>query len=73
MGVVVRTRSRRLDRQLDDALLAISAATGALYVRRKVRRLISRAVLLGELLALAGALGMAGAVGLWLRRRNTTA
>jgi hypothetical protein len=67
----VRVRSRRFDRQLDDALLAIAAATGALYVRRKLRRLLSRAVVLGELLALAGALGAAGAVGLWLRRRNT--
>jgi hypothetical protein len=67
----VPVRSRRFDRQLDDALLAISAATGALYVRRKLRRLLSRAVVLGELLALAGALGVAGAVGLWLRRRNT--
>jgi hypothetical protein len=61
----------RFDRQLDDALLAISAATGALYVRRKLRRLASRAMLLAELLALAGALGAVAAVALWLRRRST--
>jgi hypothetical protein len=73
--VIVRSRlvavsSKRIERQIDDVLLATSVGTGFLYVRRRVRRLLSNAVLGATVLAGATALGAAGAAALYRRNRG---
>jgi hypothetical protein len=64
--------ARKLDRQIDDALLAAAVSAGVLYARRRVRR-VGRKVVRGAVAAGAGAagvgaLGVAGAAAWQLRR-----
>ncbi len=64
--------SKRIERQIDDALLATAMSAGFLYVRRRVRRLLSRAAVAaaaGTATAVLGALGAAGLVAIWRRNR----
>jgi len=64
--------SKRIERQIDDALLATAMGAGFLYVRRRVRRLLSRAAVAaaaGTATAALGALGAAGLVAAWQRNR----
>ncbi len=60
---------RRIDRQIDDTLLAVATGAGVLYARRRLRRLARGAVLLGVGAAGIGALGLAGATAAWYRAR----
>jgi MYXO-CTERM domain-containing protein len=68
--------ARKLDRQIDDALLAAAVSAGVLYARRRVRRVgrkVARgAVAAGGGAAGVGALGVAGAAA-WQRRRSKMA
>lgn len=62
--------SKRVEHQIDDALLATATTAGFLYVRRRVRRLLSRLVLAASVTSGLGALGAAGAaLAWWLKRR----
>jgi hypothetical protein len=64
--------SKRIERQIDDALLATAMGAGFLYVRRRVRRLLSRATVVAAAAtatAAVGALGTAGFVAAWQRNR----
>jgi hypothetical protein len=61
--------SKRIERQVDDALLFIATSTGFLYVRRRLRRLLNRAALGAIVIAAAGALGLAGVASAWYRSR----
>jgi hypothetical protein len=61
--------SKRIERQVDDALLFIATSTGFLYVRRRLRRLLDKAALGAIVIAAAGALGLVGVVGAWYRSR----
>lgn len=54
--------SKRIEHQIDDALLATAVGAGFLYARRRVRRLLSRAVVAGTVTAGLSALGAAGVV-----------
>ncbi|HTR89512.1 MAG TPA: hypothetical protein VMG62_05325 [Solirubrobacteraceae bacterium] len=69
----MRSSSTRLDRQIDDLLLAVSVATRALYVRRKLHRLRARLLHLAALAAGAGAFAVLLLVAaLLLRRRRVS-
>ncbi|MFZ1154707.1 MAG: hypothetical protein WAN93_07370 [Solirubrobacteraceae bacterium] len=61
--------SKRIEHQIDDALLATAVGTGFLYVRRRARRLLSRAVVAASVTAAMGALGAAGVAAAWQRNR----
>jgi hypothetical protein len=63
--------SKRIERQIDDALLATATWAGFLYTRRRVRRLLSHAAITAAgatAIAGLGALGAAGLVA--VRQRN---
>ena len=66
----------RIDRQIDDVLLATAVSGGFLYTRRRVRRaartLARGTALVGVGAAGVGALGVAGAAA-WYRRRSKSA
>jgi hypothetical protein len=65
--------SKRIEHQIDDALLATAMGAGFLYARRRVRRLLSRAAVAaatGTATAALGALGTAGLVAAWQRNRS---
>jgi hypothetical protein len=64
--------SKRIERQIDDALLATATWAGFLYTRRRVRRLLSHAAITAAAataIAGLGALGTAGLVAVWQRNR----
>ncbi len=61
--------SKRIERQIDDALLATATTAGFLYLRRRFRRLLSRIALVASLTSGLGALGAAGAALAWQRKR----
>jgi len=67
--------SKRIERQIDDALLAAAMGAGFLYTRRRVRRLLSHAAVAAVAAAAAtaaaglGTLGTAGLVAIWQRNR----
>jgi Arc/MetJ family transcription regulator len=61
---------KRTERQIDDALLATAVWAWFLYVRRRTRRLLSRAALAATVTAGLGALGAAGLVAAWQRNRT---
>jgi hypothetical protein len=64
--------SKRIERQIDDALLATAMGAGFLYARRRVRRLLSHAAVAAAAAtatAALGALGTAGLVAVWQRNR----
>jgi hypothetical protein len=61
--------SKRIEHQIDDALLATATAAGFLYVRRRVRRLLSRLALAVTATSGLGAIGAAGAALAWQRKR----
>jgi hypothetical protein len=59
--------SKRIERQIDDVLLAAATGAGFLYVRRRVRRVLSHAAVAAT--AGLGVLGTAGLVAAWRRNR----
>jgi hypothetical protein len=61
---------KRLDRQIDDLLLATASWAGFLYMRRRFRRLLSRAVVGTTAAAGIGAIGVAVAGAAWYRSRT---
>jgi len=61
--------SKRIERQVDDALLFIATSTGFLYIRRRLRRLLDRAALGAIVIAAVGTLGLVGVVSAWYRSR----
>jgi len=61
--------SKRIEHKIDDALLATATTAGFLYVRRRVRRLLSRLAATAAVASGLGALGAAGAVVTWQRKR----
>ena len=61
---------KRIEHQIDDALLATAMGAGFLYVRRRTRRLLSHAALAATVTAGLGALGAAGLVASWRRKRT---
>jgi hypothetical protein len=61
--------SRRIEHQIDDALLVIASWAGFLYVRRRFRRLLSHATIGAIVAAGVGAIGLAGAAAAWFRNR----
>jgi|HubBroStandDraft_3_1064219.scaffolds.fasta_scaffold373087_2 hypothetical protein len=61
---------KRIEHQIDDALLATAATAGFLYVRRRVRRLLSRLALAASVTSGLGALGAVGAALAWRRKRG---
>jgi hypothetical protein len=67
------TTSKRIERQIDDALLFTATSTGFLYVRRRLRRLLGRAALGAIVIAVASTLGLAGVVSVWYRSRAKSA
>jgi hypothetical protein len=61
--------SKRIERQIDDVLLATATGAGFLYVRRRVRRVLSHAAVAATATAGLGVLGTAGLVAAWRRNR----
>jgi hypothetical protein len=60
---------KRLERQIDDALLATATWAGFVYVRRRFRRLLSHAAVAATIAGGVGAIGLAGAAVAWCRSR----
>jgi hypothetical protein len=65
--------SRRVEHQVDDALLALASWAGFLYLRRRFRRLLSHAVISTIVAGAVGAIGVAGAAAAWFRSRAHSA
>jgi hypothetical protein len=61
--------SRKLERRIDDALLATAIWASVLYVRRRLRRIYSQLALSAAVGAGVTAVGVAGAALAWTRRR----
>jgi len=61
--------SKRIERQIDDLLLATATGAGFLYLRRRVRRLVSHAAIAGTVAAGLSVLGAAGVAAAWQRNR----
>ena len=61
--------TKQIERQIDDALLATATTAGFLYIRRRVRRMFSRIVLAATVTSGLSALGAAGVVLAWQRKR----
>jgi hypothetical protein len=62
--------SKRLEHRIDDALLAAATTAGFLYIRRRVRRLLSRLALTASVTSGLGALGAAASALAWQRKRR---
>jgi hypothetical protein len=62
--------SRKIDRGIDDALLATATWAGFLYVRRRIRRIFSRAATGAAVTAGVGAVATVGAVAAWKQSRS---
>ncbi|HTA13958.1 MAG TPA: hypothetical protein VK781_03785 [Solirubrobacteraceae bacterium] len=62
--------SKRLEHQIDDALLATAMGAGFIYVRRRIRRLISRAAVTAAATTGLGVLASAGFAAAWWRNRG---
>lgn len=65
--------SKRIERQIDDVLLATAMGAGFLYARRRVRRVLSHAAVAAvaaTATAGLGVLGTAGLVAAWRRNRG---
>jgi hypothetical protein len=67
--------SRRIERRIDDALLATATWAGFLYVRRRTRRIFSQVAIVAAAAAGVGAVVtvvvMVGAALAWKRSRTT--
>jgi len=61
--------SRKIERRIDDALLATAMWSSVLYVRRRARRLFSQFAVRAAVGAGMAAAGAAGAVGAYTRKR----
>ncbi len=77
-------KSKRFDRQIDDLLLTTATTLGMIYARRRVRRAAPKVLLGTGVIAAAGTvaaataigigtLGLGGAVAVWYRRRSSAA
>lgn len=62
--------SKRIERQIDDALLATATTAGFLYVRRRFRRAVAKAQLATSVAAGLSGLALAAAATAWLQRRS---
>jgi threonine/homoserine efflux transporter RhtA len=65
--------SRKIERGIDDALLATATWAGYLYLRRRARRIFSQAVTGAAVTAAAGAVATVGAAVTWKRSRSPKA
>ena len=61
--------SRKVERRIDDALLATAVYASVLYVRRRMRRIYSQLAVGAAVGAAATATAAAGALVAWTRRR----
>jgi hypothetical protein len=61
--------SRKIERRIDDALLATALWAGVLYVRRRMRRIYTQLVASAAVAAAVTAVAAAGAIVAWTRRR----
>jgi hypothetical protein len=61
--------SRKIERRIDDALLATAIWASVLYVRRRLRRIYTQLALSAAVGAGVTAVGAVGAVLAWTRRR----
>ena len=61
--------SRKIERRIDDALLATALWTSVLYVRRRLRRIYTQLALSAAVGAAVTAVGAAGALMAWTRWR----
>lgn len=73
-----------IDRQIDDALLMVSAATATAYARRQAKRHLPKVIVVGGALVAAagtaalaatavGVIGAGGAGALWYRKKKQAA
>ncbi|HEV2981316.1 MAG TPA: hypothetical protein VGX51_07770 [Solirubrobacteraceae bacterium] len=62
--------SKRIERGIDDALLATTTWAGYLYTRRRIKRIFSRAATGAAVTAGLGAVAAVGAASAWKRRRS---
>jgi hypothetical protein len=65
--------SKRIEHQIDDALLATAMGAGFLYARRRVRRLLSHAAIAAAAATAIAALGALGTAGLLAARQRNRA
>jgi hypothetical protein len=65
--------SRKIERGIDDALLATATWAGFLYARRRIRRIFSQAATGAAVTAGVGVAATAGAVVAWKRSRSRKA
>jgi lysylphosphatidylglycerol synthetase-like protein (DUF2156 family) len=65
--------SRRVDRGIDDALLAIASWASFVYARRRIRRFLSRLTVAAVVAASAAAVVTLGAALAWKRSRSKAA
>jgi uncharacterized membrane protein len=65
--------SRRIERGIDDALLATATWAGFLYVRRRIRRFLSGLTIAVVVAAGVAAAVMLGAALVWKRNRSKSA
>ena len=62
--------SKRIERGIDDALLATATWAGYVYMRRRIRRIFSRAATGAAVTAGLGAVATVGAALAWKRSRS---
>jgi len=63
--------SKKIERRIDDALLATAMWAGFLYVRRTTRRVVDRVAIGAVVVAVVGAVVTAGVALAWKRSRTT--
>ena len=68
-GRLASVPSRKIERRIDDALLATALWTSVVYVRRRMRRIYSQLAVSAAVGAAVTAVAAAGAVVAWTRRR----
>jgi hypothetical protein len=68
-GRLASVPSRKIERRIDDALLATAMWASVLYVRRRMRRVYSQLALSVAVGAAVSAVAAAGAFAAWTRRR----
>jgi hypothetical protein len=62
--------SKRIERQIDDALLATATTAGFVYARRRFRRALAQARLAVTVAAAMSGLAVLAAAMAWMRRRS---
>jgi hypothetical protein len=69
-GTLASVPSRKIERRIDDALLATAMWSSVLYVRRRMRRIYAQLAVSAAVGAVVTAVGVAGALAAWTRRRS---